>query len=338
MPITRFSPFELVLLQSHSQVDAATLLLQAWVLTHRNGITAGQRYRRLAQEAAELVPSDHLQTLMQIAAEHDIQAVQLAAEVLRHESPHEQGMAVMHRTISVATDDGQLSLANHYILRFIADLLGLTPATLETLFEEIAGAPLTAPQDPSRDAYWREHNPAHYRRRAEREAEAERAREEAEQADARRDAERREREQASQQKKQARRDRARAKQERRQRQQEEKDQRRRRDAYERQAHDRRQREEQYRRHQSDYRDRQHQGTHGGHRAQASASPDRTLRALAVLGLSRGASRSEIRRAYRRMAQMHHPDRFVAESESRAAQASMRFQRIKKAHDYLMKTL
>ncbi|MDG4869334.1 DnaJ domain-containing protein, partial [Guyparkeria sp. 1SP6A2] len=66
-------------------------------------------------------------------------------------------------------------------------------------------------------------------------------------------------------------------------------------------------------------------------------PDRTTRALAVLGLMPGASKTEVRKAYRRMAQLHHPDRFYSESEHQVALASARFQRIKNAYDYLMQT-
>ncbi|MBR9906122.1 MAG: J domain-containing protein, partial [Gammaproteobacteria bacterium] len=66
-------------------------------------------------------------------------------------------------------------------------------------------------------------------------------------------------------------------------------------------------------------------------------PDRTTRALSVLGLTPGATRIEVRHAYRRMAQLHHPDRFYSESEHQVALASARFQRIKNAYDYLMQT-
>ena len=38
MPIARFSPFELLLLKSRSQVDTATLLLLGWVLVHRQHV------------------------------------------------------------------------------------------------------------------------------------------------------------------------------------------------------------------------------------------------------------------------------------------------------------
>ncbi|MEC9482220.1 MAG: J domain-containing protein, partial [Halomonas sp.] len=83
-------------------------------------------------------------------------------------------------------------------------------------------------------------------------------------------------------------------------------------------------------------DRQHSRDHAGASQRRGAPPgERTLRALHVLGLEAGATRSEIKQAYRRLAQAHHPDRFFALGERDVASASMRFQKIKKAYEYLM---
>lgn len=134
MSMARFSPFELVLLNSRSQVDTATLLLLAWVLVHRQHVSEGQRRRRLAQVTAQFRHGHELGPVMSIAHSQDLQAIQLAAEILRKECSQERSLSVLHQSITVATDDGDLSLANHYILRFLADLLNVAPTTLSTLF------------------------------------------------------------------------------------------------------------------------------------------------------------------------------------------------------------
>jgi len=113
-----FSPFELLLLKSRSQVDTATLLLLAWVLVHRQHVSEGQRRRRLAQVTAQFRHGHELAPVMSIAHSQDLQAIQLAAEVVRKECGKERCLSVIHQAITVATDDGELSLANHYILRF----------------------------------------------------------------------------------------------------------------------------------------------------------------------------------------------------------------------------
>ncbi|KHJ52146.1 molecular chaperone DnaJ [Vreelandella venusta] len=337
MPIARFSPFELLLLKSRSQVDTATLLLLGWVLVHRQHVSEGQRRRRLAQVSAQFRHGHELGPVMSIAHSQDLHAIQLAAEVVRKECSRERSLSVMHQAITVATDDGELSLANHYILRFLADLLNVVPATLNTLFQELTGKPLRAPEDPSRDAYWQVHDPAYYTHKAEQEAQAaERAQasqaqaEQQQRAKADKQHARAQRQQQKQQRKEeARQAKQRAEQAQEHARAEQQRQEQARAEQARREHARRQ-QEQARAEQA-RRERYQRATN------APPPPDRTTRALAVLGLMPGASKTEVRKAYRRMAQLHHPDRFYSESEHQVALASARFQRIKNAYDYLMQT-
>lgn len=337
MPIARFSPFELLLLKSRSQVDTATLLLLGWVLVHRQHVSEGQRRRRLAQVSAQFRHGHELGPVMSIAHSQDLHAIQLAAEVVRKECSRERSLSVMHQAITVATDDGELSLANHYILRFLADLLNVVPATLNTLFQELTGKPLRAPEDPSRDAYWQVHDPAYYTHKAEQEAQAaERAQasqaqaEQQQRAKADKQHARAQRQQQKQQRKEeARQAKQRAEQAQEHARAEQQRQEQARAEQARREHARRQ-QEQARAEQA-RRERYQRATN------PPPPPDRTTRALAVLGLMPGASKTEVRKAYRRMAQLHHPDRFYSESEHQVALASARFQRIKNAYDYLMQT-
>ena len=62
---------------------------------------------------------------------------------------------------------------------------------------------------------------------------------------------------------------------------------------------------------------------------------KTIEAFAVLGLSRDASVDDIKNAYRRLAAVHHPDRFATLGGSAADVATKTFQRIKAAYDHLM---
>ncbi|WP_447957376.1 DnaJ domain-containing protein [Vreelandella sp. EE7] len=312
MPTARFSTFERVLVKSRSQVDTAVLLLLAWVLTKRQHISEGQRRRRLAQVTAQF-RHDHAQGVMfDIARQQDLKALQLAAEVVRSECDEPRRLAIMHQAIALATDDGKLSPANHYVLRFLADVLTIAPATLVTLFQELTGSALELPEDISRRGYWLHHDAAYREEKARQaqEAQAQAEREQAEREKARR--EHAEREKARQE--QAERERAREEKTRRERARQESD-----------------RRERARRENAQHEQRREQ-----HTRVEPAGGYQTRRALAVLELSPGASRAEIRRAYRRMAQLHHPDRFYTKSEHHIALASQRFQRIKNAYDYLIK--
>lgn len=345
MSIARFSPFELLLLKSRSQVDTATLLLLAWVLVHRQHVSEGQRRRRLAQVTAQFRHGHELGPVMSIAHSQDLQAIQLAAEVVRKECGKERSLSVIHQAITVATDDGELSLANHYILRFLADLLAVAPMTLNTLFKELTGTPLVPPDDPSRDAYWQAHDPDYHARKTRDAAAAE---QQHQQASARAEQQQRQKEQRHHQKQQKQQEKQRRQEEARQAREQEQQRRREHARQQEQERQRKQAErEQQRSRQQDSHHQHSRNSHSQHShyrdnnsRQQHASPpppDRTTRALSVLGLTPGASRIEVRHAYRRMAQLHHPDRFYSESEHQVALASARFQRIKNAYDYLMQT-
>lgn len=339
MSIARFSHFELLLLKSRSQVDTATLLLLAWVLVHRQHISEGQRRRRLADISAHFRHGHELEPVMSIAHSQDLQAIQLAAEVVRKECSKERSISVIHQAISVATDDGVLSIANHYILRFLADLLNVTPVTLASLFMRLTGTSLSTPEDPSRDAYWQIHDPDYHARKA-REAEA--AEQQYQQAKERAEKQQRQKDQRDQKKHQKQQEKQRRQEE--TRQTREREQQRQREQAQQQEKERERQREQER----EQRSRRNSSRQQEHRQQESRNhysdqqrpsppPDRTTRALSVLGLRPGASRIEVRHAYRRMAQLHHPDRFYTKSDHQIALASARFQRIKNAYDYLMKT-
>ncbi|GGX92334.1 hypothetical protein GCM10007160_19930 [Litchfieldella qijiaojingensis] len=275
MPIARFSPFELLLLKSRNQADTAGLLLLAWVLASKGHLSEADR-QRLTDLARDFRHGHELEPVIEIAAQQDLGAIQLAAEVMQKDCGGEQAHPFLRQAITLAVADGKLTSAHHHILRFLADLLGVSPPKFAMLFTEVAGKEFTNPDDPSRTGYWQ------------------------------------------------------AKE--RHRQQQEDRQRQHQRSHDRQSHERRSSGQQH---------RQHSGAGGSqrqHRQHSTQEPppgDRTQRALAILGLEPGASRSDIRKAYRRLAQLHHPDRFFAEGEAMVASASQRFQKIKKAYEYLM---
>ena len=72
------------------------------------------------------------------------------------------------------------------------------------------------------------------------------------------------------------------------------------------------------------------------RASSPPPPDqKAVHSYAVLGLEWGATLEDVKRAYRRLAQVHHPDRFSSLGEESVAAATSTFQRIKEAYDYLV---
>ncbi|NRB74813.1 MAG: TerB family tellurite resistance protein [Verrucomicrobiales bacterium] len=90
------------------------------------------------------------------------------------------------------------------------------------------------------------------------------------------------------------------------------------------------------------RDRAHEKRQRG-RAQSSQSgkprsaPASSKRsdALSRLGLKEGATREEIKAAYKRLAKVHHPDQFHGLDEEIIEAASLSFRRIRQAYEYLV---
>ena len=76
------------------------------------------------------------------------------------------------------------------------------------------------------------------------------------------------------------------------------------------------------------------GNQGGFRGRSAPGPDRTAEALAVLGLSSGASPVEIKAAWRRLSKEHHPDRVTHLGEELRKVAEERMRRINAAYDTL----
>lgn len=89
-------------------------------------------------------------------------------------------------------------------------------------------------------------------------------------------------------------------------------------------------------------ERARQQQRGGDRSESSERPSgpstrdqKAAQAYAVLGLEDGASLDEVKRAYRRLAQVHHPDKFAALGREAVAAATSTFQRIQDAYQYLV---
>ena len=76
-------------------------------------------------------------------------------------------------------------------------------------------------------------------------------------------------------------------------------------------------------------------------AQASTSDSLTLtQAYKILGVSKGSSEAEIKKAYRRLMSQHHPDKLVSKGlpDEMVALATEKTQEIRKAYDTIKKSL
>lgn len=71
-----------------------------------------------------------------------------------------------------------------------------------------------------------------------------------------------------------------------------------------------------------------------HTSSEDGIPPKDRQAYEALGLDPGASRSEIKEAYRQLAKRHHPDRYQQAGEEAVNAANERFRQIKRAYNHL----
>lgn len=77
------------------------------------------------------------------------------------------------------------------------------------------------------------------------------------------------------------------------------------------------------------------GSSGYQRTTNTYTPDKS-RYYTILGVSRGASQDEIRKAYHKLAKEHHPDRFVNSSDSEKKYHENKMKEINDAYENLTK--
>lgn len=228
MPAPVFSKFEVMLLTQRNPVGVSVLLVLGWIASSDGSIEPieAEHLKKIAIASGH---ADLVGPIMAVLRDRDMDALQLACEFVGQHFRGPKAYLFIELAIAMALANGRLRPTGNHALRFLADLIGLSPDALRHAFSEVTGQPLPEPGDPSRASFW----------------------------------------QAS--------DRERAR---------------------------------------------------------SKGETMTARAYALLGLEERATPGEIKSAYRRLARVHHPDRFVQIGPEAVATATHTFQRIQNAYEHL----
>jgi len=233
MPAPAFSKFEGMLLTQRNPVGVCVLLVLGWIASSDGPIEPieADHLKKIAIDSGH---ADLVGPIMAVLRARDMDALQLACEFVGQHFRGANAYLFINLAIGMALANGRLRPAENHVLRFLADLIGISPAALRHAFSEVTGEPLPDPADPSRASFW----------------------------------------QAS------------------------------------------------------------QGRASGWEPAQSKRDPHTARAYAVLGLEERATAGEIKSAYRRLARVHHPDRFVQIGPEAVATATYTFQRIQNAYEHL----
>ncbi len=239
-----FSQFERLIIHGENELGTSVLLILAWIAASDGSINESEA-RQLSEISVASNQGHSVKSLLDVVQNHDIDAIQLAAEIIAHHFRGEKANLFLEMAIGIAISDGYLLPTENHILRFLADLLDVRKAGLNGIFFQITGHDIPESIDPSSAAYWRNRE----KTRSESGAKSNSSRDE---------------------------------------------------------------------------------------PKPPPRNNKATAAYAVLGLEHGASKVEIRKAYLRLVQIHHPDRFSSLGEESVAAATTTFQKINDAYEYLVK--
>jgi len=81
--------------------------------------------------------------------------LELACRYLKNHLDRGGKKLLAQLAVTVATQDGHLTISENLVLQFLADLLGLSPRQFSKLYQQIAHQPFPLPGDPSSIEWWR---------------------------------------------------------------------------------------------------------------------------------------------------------------------------------------
>jgi len=229
-----FSEYEKLLIQGGNPAGTSMFLVLAWIAVSDEHLDEreGNELLKVVEQAGG---GRDIRPLLALAQKPDLNAIQLAIEILSTSFVSDKAELMLRLIIRVALADGYLRPSENYIIRLLVDAFQISGSRLNEIFKELTNKPFPDPPDLSASSTWE--------------------------------------------------------------------------------------------------------TSGKNKREANPNREGTLserfRALAILGLDEEATSEDIQKAYKRMALVHHPDKFASLGEEAMSAATVSFRRIKEAYDHLM---
>lgn len=145
--------FHQIFRASARKQDLCILAVLTWIAAS-DGVIAPLEKELLVTVAEASGGNDALPAVLeaaQLSRPHDLE---IACRFLRNHTTRGVKRLVARLAVTMAVQDGHLTIGENFILQFLADLLGIGPRAFARLFEEIAHRPFPVPGDPSDPAWW----------------------------------------------------------------------------------------------------------------------------------------------------------------------------------------
>lgn len=145
--------FEQLLENNNDHTGLSLLLLLAWI-SASDGNISEQEKKDILTIATAGKNQRGVPAILSIALKNDIPSIQLACEIIKATYTGERANLFMELAIGLAISDRYLLPSENHVLRFLADLLGVTKTGLNREFKRITGKPLPEAPDVSSHVYW----------------------------------------------------------------------------------------------------------------------------------------------------------------------------------------
>lgn len=147
------SEFERLILKENDPTGLAVFLILAWITGSDGELDVDER-KALSSIAASGNHINCEDLIIKLGVQGNVPAIQLACELIRIRFANEGASLFLEMAIGIAITDRYLRPSENYILRFLADLLGVAKTELNRLFFERTGKQFPDPPDISSNAYW----------------------------------------------------------------------------------------------------------------------------------------------------------------------------------------
>jgi DnaJ-domain-containing protein 1 len=146
--------FSTVFRGSDQKQSVCLLAVLTWVAACDGKI--GPTEQEMLDKVAEAVDDkDDLATIEATMRTPSAPDLELACRYLKNHLDRGGKKLLAQLAVTVATQDGYLTVSENLVLQFLADLLGLSPRQFSKLYQQIAHQPFPLPGDPSSAEWWR---------------------------------------------------------------------------------------------------------------------------------------------------------------------------------------
>ena len=144
--------FGMLLARSENQFGLALITSLAWVATC-DGHYDAREQQFIQSIAADQLTSDEIDIAVRAATDANPRDLQLVCEILRSFDSERRHLFV-DLAVGVAVSDGKLTVSENHVIRFVADLMGLTRGDLDQMFLNHTGRSTPEPSDLGSADWW----------------------------------------------------------------------------------------------------------------------------------------------------------------------------------------